>query len=88
MASSNVLNYPLAELIGREVKRRRVEARMSQVALAERCFISGPSICVYEKGDTCPSLNSLCALAIALDCDPGDLLPTGDELRAVMGPTA
>lgn len=59
--------------MGDEVRRRRVEAGLSQEALARRSQVSVSSVIRMERGDT-PRLHTLNAVAAALGVTSSELL--------------
>ena len=64
---------------GAELKRRRLAAGLSQVALAERSGTTPNSIARMERGERGPSLSMAQALALALRCKVDDLLSKGGK---------
>lgn len=60
--------------ISLNVKRLRVEARLTQEELAARCGISFPRISELERAATVPTLRTLANIAQALGCSISDLL--------------
>jgi transcriptional regulator with XRE-family HTH domain len=73
----------LAAEIGRRARARRSELGMSQRAVCDAVGVGDGTISRYEKGEHSPSLETLCLLALALDLEPADLLPTSAELAAL-----
>lgn len=73
----------IAKIIGQRLASAREAAGLSQGDLCER--MGGPmdraGVSRRERGARPPNLDTLLALADALDVDPGDLLPTLAELR-------
>ncbi|MCZ7537658.1 MAG: helix-turn-helix domain-containing protein [Acidimicrobiia bacterium] len=70
----------LYELVGKNVGRRRREAKLSQTKLAKLCGLTRGSIANIELGNQRPTLLTLSTLAEALDVDMRSLLPARDEL--------
>ena len=67
----------LAAGIGAEVRRRRRRCGLSQAALAVAVGRDRSTVSRWEAGERLPTLTALVALARALRCDPGTLLPGG-----------
>jgi transcriptional regulator with XRE-family HTH domain len=59
--------------VGREIRAARKAKGLSQLALAERSDLSADFIGKVERGTTSPSLESLKAIATALNLSLGDL---------------
>lgn len=69
-----------AELFGRNLKRLRASAGLSQEELAARSGLHRTYVSSVERGNRNVSLENIFALADALKCDPRDLLaPPGDD---------
>jgi len=64
-------------MIGENVAARRKELGMTQVALARAVGISQPAIVAIEKGKISPSLETLLALADALQTTLSGLTTPG-----------
>ena len=77
----------LYELVGRNLARRRREARCSQTQLAKRCGLARGSVANIESGNQRPTLHTLWILANALGIDVRSLLPAQDELLGSEGGT-
>ncbi|MCC7541186.1 MAG: helix-turn-helix transcriptional regulator [Deltaproteobacteria bacterium] len=58
----------------RELRRRRLDARLSQARLAERISVSTEFVSRMERGIVMPSVPTLVKLCEALRCNPNDLL--------------
>lgn len=56
------------------LRLRRINAGLSQTALAEETGLSVQSISAYETGANGPSPEALAIIADALDCEIADLL--------------
>jgi transcriptional regulator with XRE-family HTH domain len=68
---------PLAESIGARIRtRRRATDGMSVTDLAKAAGISRQALTRVELGQQLPTIETLVALAEALDCEAADLLPT------------
>ena len=59
---------------GAEVRRRRVQADLSQAELAEKAGTKANTIARMERGERGPSLSMAQALAFALRCRIEDLI--------------
>lgn len=59
---------------GTAVRRKRVEAGLSQEALAELAGVSQPHISAIELDISSSSVDVLHALATALGCEPSELM--------------
>ena len=69
-----------AARFGRNLKRLRASAGLSQEELAARAGLHRTYVSSVERGNRNVSLENIFALANALRCDPRDLLaPPGDE---------
>jgi transcriptional regulator with XRE-family HTH domain len=70
---------------GSELKRRRLEAGLTQAQLARLVGRSNASVAHYEIGFSLPPIAALLRLASALQCEPGALFrPEPDRTEAVM----
>lgn len=58
---------------GMAMKIRRDQLKLSQSALAERLSVSQPTIAYWEKGEKPPGLDTLAAIANALEIAPSEL---------------
>ena len=73
----------LAAEIGRRARARRLGIGLSQRAVCDLVGVGDGTVSRYETGEHSPSLETLCLLALALDLEPADLLPTRAELAAL-----
>ncbi len=62
------------EAVGANVRRLRRTANMSQAVLAERAGLSPAYVSMMERGLANPRLETLAALAHALNTSPVDIL--------------
>ena len=69
------------EMLGERIRRRRKEQDMTQEQLAERTKRSTAFIGHIERGSRIMSLETLCEIALALDCTTDELL--GLELKDI-----
>jgi transcriptional regulator with XRE-family HTH domain len=70
----------MRKLVGRNVRRIRIERQMTQEQFAERSGFSQQYISDLERGRRNPTIVSLYELAVALRTTPIELLnPDGDE---------
>jgi transcriptional regulator with XRE-family HTH domain len=60
--------------IGAEVRRRRIERRLSLDALASLCGVSRSNLSLIERGESNPTAVVLCKIAAAFGVPLGDLL--------------
>ena len=75
--------------IGGLIRRLRTEKGLTQLALAERLHVSDKAVSKWERGQGCPDISLLTALAEALGADVGQLLdgaaqpndPTGGNMK-------
>lgn len=75
----DVADAPAARF-GRNLKRLRSAAGLSQEELASRSGLHRTYVSSVERGNRNVSLENIFALAAALKCDPRELLaPPGDE---------
>ncbi|MCB9865618.1 MAG: helix-turn-helix domain-containing protein [Phycisphaerales bacterium] len=65
------------ETLGERVRRRRQELRLSQVALAQSAGINQGYLSEIERDRRRPSMNTINALAVALDLPQGVLIGAG-----------
>jgi transcriptional regulator with XRE-family HTH domain len=80
-------NPKIAHEMGRRITERREAMGLSkkQLGFAVHGGLSEATIHRYETGEHGASLESLCLLALVFECEPGDLLPSLDELPAILG---
>lgn len=64
----------MRKLVGRNVRRFRLERGLTQEQFAERSGFSQQYISDLERGRRNPTIVSLYELALALDCTPVELL--------------
>lgn len=64
--------------IGGRIKARREELRLSQTRLGDALGVTFQQVQKYERGTNRVSASSLILIAEALQCEPMDLLGTGD----------
>lgn len=67
-----------AEELGRRIKELRVEAELSQKALAEKTGIKQNTVAQYERGVAKPSLEVLVKLAVVFQTTTDYLLGLTD----------
>ena len=70
----------LYKLVGRNIVKRRQEAKFSQTRLATRCDLTRGSVANIESGNQRPTLHTLWTIADALGVDMRSLLPSPDEV--------
>jgi transcriptional regulator with XRE-family HTH domain len=70
------------ERFGRNLKRLRLAAGLSQEELAARAGLHRTYVSSVERGNRNVSLENIFALAAGLKCDPRELLAPCDEPRA------
>ncbi|MFT4039099.1 MAG: helix-turn-helix transcriptional regulator [Thermomicrobiales bacterium] len=75
----------LAQDLGQAIRRRRLEAGLSQEALAERADIHRNHIGFLERGERSPTVEVLARIASALEVPPWVLLWEATE-RAIWQP--
>lgn len=71
----------LYQEMGRRVRRRRKERKLSQESLAGEVGLSRVSIVNLEKGRQRPPLHVLWEIAEVLCVDPAALIPTREEFH-------
>lgn len=72
VAKNTVPDYPA--IIGRQLKRIRTRAGLTQLEIAEKCGLFRTYVSRIELGDANPTVLVLGALAASLDVDIGELL--------------
>lgn len=60
--------------IGKNIKNRRIELKISQDQLAEKLFVTRQTISNYENGKSNPSIETLQQLSTILNCELDELL--------------
>lgn len=70
------------DVVGGNIRRRRMAIGLSQEVLAERAELHRTYIGSVERGERNISLENICRIADALGCHPGELL---DGLRPRSG---
>lgn len=68
-----------AARFGRNLRRLRLAAGLSQEELAARSGLHRTYVSSVERGNRNVSLENIVALATALKCDPRELLAPSDE---------
>lgn len=66
-------------ILGENVRRRRLAAGLSQEELAERAGLHRTYVSSIERGQRNVAVENIYAIAEALGCTPGDLLPSRVE---------
>ena len=66
------------------IARRR--AGMNQKELAEKIYYNRTSLSLIEKGTRTPSIEALCSIAKACNCDLYDLIPDEYKVKADPNP--
>ena len=61
-------------LVGRRIKRFRLEAKLNQNELAEKAEIDTNNLSRIERGQTTPMLETILKIAAALEITPNDIL--------------
>ena len=64
-----------AERVGRNIRRARIRAGLTQRTVGRRAGLGGAAICQYESGRKVPRLESFARIAVALGVSPCELLP-------------
>jgi transcriptional regulator with XRE-family HTH domain len=64
----------LQSVLGSKIRRLRLDAEMTQAALAERCGLFRTHVSRIECGTANPTLTAIVAIARALDVEPAVLL--------------
>jgi transcriptional regulator with XRE-family HTH domain len=77
------MDKKLYSAIGNEIRAARARLRISQVELASLIKVSEATIVNYEKAHRAVSIEALCHIAAALDCEPGDLIPSVKTFEVV-----
>lgn len=67
-----------AQAVGRELRRLRVAAGLSQEILAERVGVHRTQIGFLERGENTTGIHTLALLAAALDTKASDILRSVD----------
>ena len=65
-------------LLGAEIRRKRLELRLSQEELASLCDLHRTYIGSVERGERNVSLQNIVSIAYALKCKPSQLLAAID----------
>lgn len=84
-----LLNRAAARLLGRAIKARRQSLGLSLEDLGVKAGLKSGNHKQYvwsienAMRDKGVRLGTLYAIAAALDCEPGDLMPSGEEVRRV-----
>ena len=76
--------------IGKTIKERRIELGYSQTELAQKCKVTPPCVCQWEKDKRKPDALSLVNLSVALHTSTDSLLgrPINDYSELLADPTA
>ena len=77
------------EKLRERIRLRRIELKMTQDALAEKCGLSKEHICNVETGKSKPSVQTLYSIAGALELTVNDLIydydnAAGSEFRLLI----
>lgn len=73
---------PIYEFIGKKIKDKRRELKLSQKELADKCGLNRASVLFIEKGVQQFSIERLYSIARSLGMDVSDLLPSIKDLPA------
>lgn len=71
----------IVELVGRHVATQRLHLELSQEVVAASAGMSRQALSAIERGMQAPRWETLYALAGALRCEVGDLMPTLRQVR-------
>jgi len=71
-------------VIAEKLRKARLEAKITQVELSNRTSIQVRQIRQVESGGRGVSIDTLLEMAYAIGVEPGDLLPTRDEIPKIM----
>ena len=72
----------IGTLIGRHVAAQRLQREKTQQQLAELVGVSRQAISEIERGQA-PKWDTLYLIALALRCEPWDLIPTLKQVRTL-----
>lgn len=73
-------------LIGMNIRNKRKDRQLNQVAVADYCQINRASLCQIELGNSRPSIDLLIRVADSLDCTVFDLLEGIDKFSIIIKP--
>lgn len=75
----------LCNAIGVNIKKIRKKRKVGQVELSEKIYLSRSSLSNIEIGNQQPTLKAIYEIAIALECDISDILPTTSQYQSIIG---
>ena len=73
--SHNRKRTPIRVEFGKRIREKRYDANMTQEELAEKADLHPTYVGSVERGERNIALENIVALAKALKCHPGDLMP-------------
>lgn len=73
----------MTEVVGGNIRKRRMALGLTQAKLAERLSIGSDSVCRIERGTVAPKFQRLTDIAAALDCSVLDLFRTENTPTSV-----
>lgn len=72
-------------LIGGNIKNLRKRRKVGQEDLAERIYLSRSSLSNIEIGNQQPTLHAIYEIAIALNCDITEIIPSVKQYKSKFG---
>lgn len=75
----------LLKMVGERIREVRIERGLSQEGLAYSIPMDRAHVGLIENGKRSATVTTLVKLAVALECEVGDLFPYIDDLEAVLG---
>ena len=78
------LNVEIQKLVASEIVTRRKQLGLDQSQLAEMIGRTRTVVTNIERQTHSTTLENLVMLAVALECEPGDLLPSLATLKAMI----
>lgn len=86
MSARGIYAWRFAKYIGTRIGEERRRLELSQVGLARAVGLTSGIVSRYERGENCPTVETLLQLAVVLGVEPGALLPELVEVLAIVQP--
>lgn len=78
--NSNDLDPATIKLaFGSIITARRISMGLNRETFASIARLGGSHLCRIERGDMAPSIITICRIAYAFGCSPGDLMDETEE---------